>query len=77
MKPLIKKVIDTYNISSKYSPTHLVILKAEENLNKDEEIVLAREQYYKDFEINNETDIDIICDETIFRRVLKHHINKP
>ena len=55
---------------------HLVILEAGENPNKDTEILLACEQYYKDFKINNEMNIEVICDEVIFWRVLKYHINK-
>jgi len=45
---------------------HLVILEAGENPNKDTEILLACEQYYKDFKINNEMNIEVICDEVIF-----------
>ena len=61
-----KKIIDIYNIGSKCTPAHVVILEAGGNPNKDSEILLACEQYYKDFKINNEMNIDIFCNKAIF-----------
>ncbi len=72
-----QKIINIYNVSSKCLLAYLIILEAGENPNKDIEILLVYEQYYKDFEINNEINIEVICDKAIFWRVLKHHINKP
>ena len=61
-----KKIIDIYNIGFTCLPAHLVILEAGGNPNKDKEIFLAYEQYYKDFGINNEMEIDVVCNEAIF-----------
>ncbi|RHZ78996.1 hypothetical protein Glove_152g51 [Diversispora epigaea] len=72
-----QKIIDTYKISSKCIPTHLVILEAGRNPNNDMEIFEACEKYYKDFGINDESEIDIFCDQALFQRVLKYHNNKP
>ncbi len=61
-----QKIINIYNVSSKCLLAYLIILEAGENPNKDIEILLVYEQYYKDFEINNEINIEVICDEVIF-----------
>ncbi|RHZ69647.1 hypothetical protein Glove_281g66 [Diversispora epigaea] len=49
-----QKIIDTYKISSKCIPAHLVILEAGGNPNNDMEIFEACEKYYKDFGIDDE-----------------------
>ena len=72
-----QKIINIYNVSSKCLLAYLIILEAGENPNKDIEILLVYEQYYKDFEINNEINIEVICDEVIFWCILKYYINKP
>ena len=61
-----QKIINIYNVSSKCLLAYLIILEAGENPNKDIEILLVYEQYYKDFEINNEINIEVICDKAIF-----------
>ncbi|RHZ67000.1 hypothetical protein Glove_303g24 [Diversispora epigaea] len=48
-----QKIIDTYKISSKCIPAHLVILEAGGNSNNDMEIFEACKKYYKDFGIND------------------------
>ncbi|RHZ57020.1 hypothetical protein Glove_395g65 [Diversispora epigaea] len=56
-----------------YPPAHLVILEASDNPNNDANINAACEQYFNDLKINNNSKIEVVGDETIFRRILKYY----
>lgn len=71
-----KKIIEIFKINSECMSAHLVILEAGENPNSNMDIISTCEQYYKDFDISNEMNIEIFCNETIFCRVLKFHYQK-
>ncbi|RHZ50930.1 hypothetical protein Glove_487g10 [Diversispora epigaea] len=60
---------------SNYPPAHLVILEAGNNPNNDANINAACEQYFNDLKINNNSKIEVVGDEAIFRRILKYYQN--
>lgn len=60
---------------SNYPPAHLVILEAGDNPNNDTNINAACEQYFNDLKINNNSKIEVVGDEAIFRRILKYYQN--
>ncbi|RHZ88408.1 hypothetical protein Glove_23g145 [Diversispora epigaea] len=60
---------------SNYPPAHLVILEAGDNPNNDANINAACEQYFNDLKINNNSKIEVVGDEAIFRRILKYYQN--
>ncbi|RHZ90049.1 hypothetical protein Glove_8g125 [Diversispora epigaea] len=60
---------------SNYPPAHLVILEAGDNPNNDANINAACEQYFNDLKINNNSKIEVVEDEAIFRRILKYYQN--
>ncbi|RHZ70099.1 hypothetical protein Glove_275g25 [Diversispora epigaea] len=46
------------------------------NQNPDVDLISTCEQFNKDFKINNKIDIDIFCNEVIFRYILKYYYQK-
>jgi hypothetical protein len=65
------------NDLSSYPPVHVVILEAGDNPNNDKNINLACEQYFNDLQLGDNSKIEVVCDEAIFRRVLKYYQNNP
>ncbi|GES84165.1 hypothetical protein GLOIN_2v1785590 [Rhizophagus clarus] len=77
MKIINKKIIEIYNIGNLLSLANVVILEAGGNPNNNDDIAKACNQYFIDLNINNDENVNICCDEAIFRRVMNYHLINP
>ena len=67
------RIINHFNRESSCPPVHVIILEAGNNPNKDANINTVCDQYFDDLQINDDSGIEVVCDEAIFRRVLKYY----
>ncbi|RIA99093.1 hypothetical protein C1645_731112 [Glomus cerebriforme] len=74
MEIINKKIIEIYNNGNLLPPANVVILKAGGNLNNNDDIEKACDQYFTDLNVNNNESINICCDEAIFRQVMRYHL---
>ncbi|GET00647.1 hypothetical protein GLOIN_2v1474502 [Rhizophagus clarus] len=77
MEIINKKIIEIYNTGNLLPPANIVILEAGGNPNNNDDIAKACDQYFTDLNINDNENINICCDEAIFRRIMQYHLINP
>ncbi len=67
------EILKQIDFGCKLSSLNVIILKLNESLNNNKEILQAIEMYKKDFSLSKDDFLNICANEVIFRKLIKYY----